>query len=175
MGAPASESPSLPSGWRASESALGGVDLRLQARGRRQLAVGVAVLAIIAGWRTLANWQIAPKGSVVPWVGITLALSLLAIWCAFADELWHIERNHLVHRVGIGSWAHSRHYRDAELQMVLRFSTKFNIPYYRLYAIENGKSHFLIERGEQELRQLANFISFHTSWPIGPLAPSLAE
>jgi hypothetical protein len=41
---------------------------------------------------------------------------------------------------------------------------------YRLHAIENGKSHFLLDRGEQELRQLATFISFHTGWPIQPLA-----
>jgi hypothetical protein len=44
---------------------------------------------------------------------------------------------------------------------MLRFSTNFNVPYYRLYAIENDKSHFLLDRGEQELRQLATFISFH--------------
>jgi hypothetical protein len=102
-----------------------------------------------------------------------LALSLLAVWCAFADELWHIERNHLVHRVGIGPWAHSRHYHDADLRIMLRFSTKFTIPYYRLYAIESGKSHFMLEqRSEHELRQLATFISFQTGWPIQSLASS---
>jgi len=131
----------------------------------------VVFVAAIAGWRTLVNWQIAPGGSVSPWLGITLVLSLLAAWCTFADELWHIERNQLVHQVGVGPWAHLRHYRDANLQIMLRFSTNFNVPYYRLYAIENGKSHFLLERGEQELRQLATFISFHTGWPVQPLAP----
>lgn len=172
MSTRASESPSLPPGWHAGQAALGGVDLRLEARQRRGLAVCVAVLAVIAGWRTFVNWQIAPGGSVAPWLGITVALGLLAAWCAFADEVWHIERNHLVHRVGMGPWARSRHFRDADLQITLRFSTKFNVPYYRLLAIENGESHFLLERGEQELRQLANFISFHTGWPIRPLAPS---
>jgi hypothetical protein len=172
MGTRTSESPNLPSGWHACQAALGGMDLRLKARGRKHLAVGVAVLALITGWRTFVNRQIAPGGSVGPWLGITLALGLLAVWCAFADELWHIERNHLVHRVGIGPWAFSHHYRDADLQIMLRFSTKFNVPFYRLYAIENGQSHFLLERGEQELRQLATFISFHTGWPIQPLAPS---
>jgi hypothetical protein len=172
MGTRTSESPSLPSGWHASHAALGGVDLRLEARQRKPLALVVGVLALIAGWRTFVNWQIAPGGSVAPWLGITLALGFFAVWCAFADEVWHIEPNHLVHRVGIGSWAHSRHFRDAKLQMMLRFSTKFNVPYYRLHAIENGESHFLLERGEQELLQVANFISFHTGWPILPLAPS---
>jgi hypothetical protein len=171
MSTPASESPSLPSGWQASQATLGGVDLRLETRRRRYLAVGVAVLAVIAGWRTVVNWQTAPAGSVAMWLGITLALSLLALWTAFADELWHIERNHLVHRVGIGRWAYSRHYRDADLQIMLRFSTKWSVPYYRLYAIENGKSQFLLDRGEQELRQLATFISFHTGWPIQPVVP----
>jgi hypothetical protein len=171
MSTGASELPSLPSGWQASHAALGGVDLRLEARGRRGLIVALAVLAVIAGWRTFVNWQITPGGSAAPWMGITLALALLAMWCAFADEVWHIERNQIVHRVGIGQWAYSRHYRDAALQMQLRFSKNFSVPYYRLYAIENGEPHFLLERGEQELFQLATFISFHTGWPILPVAP----
>ena len=168
------ELPSLPSGWQASQPALGGVDLRLQPHGRSGLIVGLAVLAVITGGRTFVNWQTTLGGSVAPWLGITVALALLAMWCAFADEVWHIERNHLVHRVGIGLWAHSRHYRDAALQIQLRFSTNFSVPYYRLHAIENGESHFLLERGkqgEQEVLQLATFISFHTGWPILPVAP----
>jgi hypothetical protein len=171
MGTRTSEPPSLPAGWRASRAAGGGVDLRLVARGRRGLALGLAVLAVIAGWRAFVNWQIAPGASATPLLIIALALGFFAIWCAFADEVWHIERNHLVHRVGIGSWAHSRHYRDAELQIQLRFSTKFSIPYYQLYAIENGKPHFLLDRSEQELLQVATFVSFHTGWPILPVAP----
>ena len=171
MATHASESPSLPSGWHASQAPLGGVDLRVGTRGRRPLAVVVAVLAVIAGWRTFVNWQIAPGGSAVVWLVITSALGLLAIWCAFADEVWHIEPNRLVHRVGIGAWARSRDYRDADLQIQLRFSTNFSVPYYRLYALENGQSHFLLERGEQELFQLATFISFHTGWPIAEKPP----
>lgn len=170
---PTSESPSLPLGWDFNRAALGGVDLRVVARGRRYLVSGLAVLAIMAAWRTLVNWKTVPAGSAAPWFGITLLLGLLAIWCAFADELWHIDRNYLEHRVGIGRCAHSRRYRDADLQIMLRFSTNFNVPYYRLYAIENGRSHFLIDRrDEQELRQLAAFISFHTGWRIRPMAPS---
>jgi len=134
--------------------------------------MSVAVLAVIAGWRIYVNWQVAPWGTVAPWLGITFALSLFAVWCAFADEVWHVERNHLVHRVGIAPFIHSQHYCDANLQILLRFSTKFSVPYYRLYAIENGKPHFLVERGEQELQQIATFIAFHTGWPIRPLAPS---
>ncbi len=78
--------------------------------------------------------------------------------------VWHLERNCLVHRVGIGRFDYSRRYQDADLEIVLRFSTKFNVPYYRLYAVVNGKSHFLIDRGEKEIQQLAKFISFHAGW-----------
>ena len=171
MATPASKSPNLPPGWQANNATIGGVDLRVKARGRRNLAGGVAVLAVLAGWRTFANWQIATGASFAPWVGITLALSLLAVWCAFADELWHIERNRLEHRVGIGLWTYSRNCRDAELQIIVRFVHRARSrAYYRLYAIENGKSHFLLERGEQELHQLATFISFHTGWPVQPMA-----
>jgi hypothetical protein len=133
--------------------------------------VVVAVLAGIAGWRTFVNWQIAPGGSAAVWLAVTLALGLFALWCAFADEVWHIEPNRLVHRVGIGAWARSRDYRDADLQIQLRFSTKFAVPYYRLYALENGQSRLLLERREQELFQLATFISFHTGWPITERPP----
>ena len=82
------------------------MDLRLEAHWRKHLAVGVAFLAVIAGWRTFVNWQLAPGGSVSPWLGITLVLGLLAAWCRFADQLWHIERNQLVHQVGVGPWTH---------------------------------------------------------------------
>ena len=167
----ATESPDLPSGWQASPATMGGVDLRVKASGRRNLAVGMAVLAILAGWRTLANWQIGAGASLAPWVVITLALSCFALWCAFADERWHLERNHIEHRLGMGAWAHSRSYRDAELQIIVRFANLARSrPYYRLYVNENGTSHFLLERGEQELRQLATFISFHTGWPMRPSA-----
>jgi len=60
-----------------------------------------------------------------------------------------MERNCLVHRVGIGRLDYSRRYQDADLEIVLRLSTKFNVPYYRLYAVVNGKSSFLIDRGEK--------------------------
>ena len=148
---------------------MGGVDLRVKASGRRNLAVGIAVLAILAGWRTLANWQVSAGASIAPWVVITLALSFLAVWCAFADELLHLDRNLIEHRVGIGAWTHSRSYRDADLQIIVRFAhVARSRPYYRLYAIENGTSHFLLDRGEQELLQLATFISFHTGWRMLP-------
>lgn len=103
-----------------------------------------------------------------------LLLSLLALWCAFGDEVWHLERNCLVHRVGAGRWGHSRRYEDAELQIVCRLNMKFAkpVPYYRLYAVVSGQPHFLMERNQEELQELANFVAFHTGWQIRPQASS---
>jgi hypothetical protein len=53
------------------------------------------------------------------------------------------------------------------LEIILRFD-KWSKPYYRLYAVVNGKQHFLIERGEQDLLKLARFMSFHTGWQLRP-------
>lgn len=173
MGTLATQTPTVPRGWRVSQAEAGGVDLRVEVgQQRKYIAVAVAALAIAAGWRVLANWRTAAGGSALVWMGITLALSLFAAWCAFADELWHIERNRLAHRVGIGPWVKSCRYTNAELEIKLRFSTEFSVPYYRLYAVENGKPHFLLERGEQDLHQLTAFISFHTGWPIRPMDSS---
>jgi hypothetical protein len=166
----ASESPRLPSGWQSSENALGGVDLRVAdpRNLRRQFGVVVAVLAVVAGWRTFVNWQMGQKESALVCLGITVLLGLFAIWCAFVDERWHIERNYLEHRISIGRFAYSSRYRDAELEIVFRFVNRRRT--YRLYVIAHGSSHFLIERDEAALHQLAGFISFHTGWPVRPLA-----
>ena len=60
----------------------------------------------------------------------------------------------------------SRRYQNASLDIIQRCSTKWGVPYYSLYAVVNGKSSFLVERGEQELLQLARFIAHHTGWQI---------
>jgi hypothetical protein len=95
-----------------------------------------------------------------------LFLILLALWLGFADESWHLERNCIIHRIGIGKFCYSGKLEDAELEIKLRYSTRFNIPYYRLYAITDGKPHFLMERSDQDLRKLAGFISAQTGWLI---------
>ena len=155
----------LPPGWTATELAGRAIELRVSGASQRLYVVGgAATLAAIASWQTLVRWG-NPGGST-PWLVATFLLTLFALWCAFAAELWHIERNCLVHQVGIGSWAYRRRYVDAQLQIVLGRSTNFNVPYYRLYALMGGRSYFLFERGETELRQLANLISFHTGWRI---------
>lgn len=157
----------LPSQWRVDKIAGRGVDLRVSSSKRGYLTAGAAALAAFMGWKTLAHWGVLSGTRIVPWLGLTLLVTVLALWCAFGDEVWHLEQNCLVHRVGVGSWGYSRRYQDAELEIAVNFSTKFSVPYYRLYAVVSGKPHFLIERGaEHELQQLADFISFHTGWRI---------
>jgi hypothetical protein len=74
--------------------------------------------------------------------------SAAGLWLNFPNSstlsVWHLERNCLVHRVSIGRFGYSHHYQDADLKIVLRFSTKFNVPYYRLHVVVNEKSHFLL-------------------------------
>ena len=161
------ETSNLPSGWYATEIAGRGVDLRLSAPLRGRTAGVIAILAILAGWKTLVQWSTVSTEAVGPWVGLTLFLSLLALWIAFGNEVWHFEQNCLVHRIGIGRWHYSRRYQDADLEIILRFD-QWNKAYYRLYAVVNGKQHFLIERGEQDLLKLARFMSFHTGWQLRP-------
>jgi hypothetical protein len=161
------EGSNLPSGWYANEIAGCGVDLRVSAPLRSRAASVVAIPAILAGCKTLVQWNALSTEAITPWVGLTLFLSGLALWIALGDEVWHLEENCLVHRVGIGRWYYSRRYQDADLQIVLRFN-RWGKPNCRLYSMVDGKRHFLIERDEQDLLKLASFISLHTCWRLRP-------
>jgi len=158
----------LPSGWR-SDAVAGGVDLRVVSSGRKYIVAVAGILGIFAGLRTIVQWNSA---AVKPWLILAVILITVALWCAVGDEVWHLERNCLVHRIGVRRWGFSRRYQNASLDIVQRFSTKWGIPYYRLYAVVNGRSSFLVERSEQELLQLAKFISHHTGWQIRIPAPN---
>jgi len=79
------ETSNLPSGWYATEIAGRGVDLRLSAPLRSRAAVVIAILAILAGWKTLVQWSAVSTEAVGPWVGLTLFLGGLALWIAFGD------------------------------------------------------------------------------------------
>jgi len=152
----------LPPGWR-SDAVAGGVDLRIVASGRKYIVAGAGILAALAVSRVIVRWNSA---AVSPWLILSFILSAFALWCAMGDEVWHLERNCVVHRTGVKRWGYSRRYQDASLEVRPGFSTKFSLPYYRLYAVIKGNSSFLMERGEQELLQLAKFISYHTGWPV---------
>jgi hypothetical protein len=141
------------------------VNLRVSRRLGGQAVAVCVILAILAGAKTLVQWSAVSAEPVTPWGGLTLFLTLLALWIAFGDEVWHLDQNCLAHRVGIGRWCYSRRFQDADLEVIVRFN-KWGKPYYRLYAIVSGKQNFIIERGEQDLLKLARFISFHTGWRL---------
>jgi len=154
----------LPPTWEFEETARG-VDLRVASSGRRYVIAAFGTLAILSSARTIIDWNRGSSTSVIPWLLLTFCLAFLALWCALADEVWRLERNCVMHRTGIGSWCQSVRYQNADLEIRLRFN-KWGRPYYRLYALEGGNAHFLIERGEHDLMQLAEFISYHTGWSI---------
>ena len=158
----------LPPGW-CSGVVAGGVDLRVVSSGRKYIVAAAGILGVLAGLRAIVNWNSAAVG---PWLILTVILSAVALWCALGDEVWHLERNCLVHRTGVRRWGFSRRYQNANLDIIQRFSTKWGVAYYRLYAVVNGKSSFLVERSEQELLQLAKFISHHTGWQIRTPTPN---
>ena len=154
----------LPPGWR-SDAVAGGVDVRVVSSRRKYIVAAAGIFGALAGLQTISRWNSA---SATPWLVVTAILTALALWCALGDEVWHLERNCLVHQTGFRRWPFSRRYHDANLEIVQGFSTKWGLPYYRLYAVANGKSCFLVERGEQELFQLARFISRYTDWQVRP-------
>jgi len=152
----------LPPGWR-SDAVAGGVDLRVVASRRKYVVAGAGILAALAVSRAVVHWNSA---AVTPWLILSVLLGAVALWCAVGDEVWHLERNCLVHRTGVKGWGYSRRYQDASLDIRVAFTFNWSLPYYRLYAVINGNSSFLMDRGEQEPLQLAKFISHHTGWPV---------
>ena len=151
-----------PPGWQ-SDTVADGMDLRVASPGRRYIVAAAGVFGVLAGLRAISHWNSA---NPTPWLVVSAILAVLALWCALGDEVWHLERNCLVHQTGIRRLGFSQRYQDAHLEIVQLFSTKWGLPYYRLYAVVNGKSSFLVERGEQELLQLARFISQYTGWQV---------
>lgn len=158
----------LPAGWSADEVLGHGVDLYVPSSRRKYLVAPAVVLAVLAGWKTLSQWNALSKGGIAPWVALTVFLTLFACWCAFGSEVWRLETNSLVHRIGVRSWGYSRRYQDADLQIVVGRSIEWSVPFFRLYSVMNGKRHFLFQRREEELQQLASFIARHTGWRILP-------
>lgn len=152
----------LPPGWR-SDAVAGGVDLRVVSSGRKYIVAAGGILGVLAGLRAISHRN---STSAAPWLLVAAILIAVALWCALGDEVWHLERNCLVHRTGIRRWGLSRRFQNANLEIVQRFTTKWGLPYYRLYTVVNGKSSFLVERSEQELLQLAGFISQYTGWQV---------
>lgn len=157
--------PNLPAGWRATGTPEGGVDLRVSPNGRGYVVAAGAITIAIA-WigltlRALTTDRALPLGvSATVGVGLSVLLALFALWCAFGDEVWHVEQNCIEHRVGVGTWQRVRRYRDADLEIVSRFMSGRGSyharPIYRLYVVSGGVQHFL----------LAGFLAGHTGWRV---------
>jgi hypothetical protein len=160
--------PKVPAGWRAKDAPAGGVDLTVLNSRRSYLVAAMTLFAVLAYWKTYKMWHTVPQNAATPWLVLALVLSLFAVWCALGQERWHLETNYLEHSVGVMGWWYRRVYRDALLEVVVNFGSKFGTPYYRLYAVTASKRHCLFERDETTLQELANFISFHTGWVYHP-------
>jgi len=154
----------LPSDWTMTPAGAG-VDLRVRARGRIYLRLAAWILALWSAWWTGAHWRELSTSTVQIHVIVSTLLALFALWCSFADEYWHIERNLVVHRVAW--WSNAN--RECELQICMRRIHRgpgSDRPYYRLYAISNGSYKFLIERNLDELTVLARFFAQQTGWNL---------
>jgi hypothetical protein len=160
--------PTVPMGWLATP-ARDGVDLRVSPKGRGCIVAGAVTLAL--GWTGLTVSALAAHRAlplaVSPPVGIAASgvLALLALWCGFGAEVWHVAPNCIEHRVGIGGWGSVRRFRDAELEIVSR-QDRYGRPYHRLYVIVGPRRHFLLERRLAELSSLAGFLAEETGWRI---------
>jgi hypothetical protein len=156
----------LPAGWCANELETGGVELYVD-NSRRPYFVGViSPLVAFAAWNTYERWNSLPRNEAhVRFVAVALII-LFAIWCAFAKETWHVDRNSIEHRVGVKAWAYRQHFKDGAMEIVLNHWTRYGAPCFRMYVVVEGQRHFLIERDQATLEQLAAFISSYTTWPI---------
>lgn len=167
----------MPTGWQAAVSPEGGVDLRVAGSSAQRAVLIAFTWAIAALWIGLAVLHVTHSPTFdlpMPMAaGLAIVLVAAAIWCTFASESWHLDRNTLEHRVGIGTWCHRRRYVDAELQIVRRFTglNPTSIPYWRLYVVSEGAKHFLAERDQATLNDLQTFVAECTGWPV--LQPDL--
>jgi len=145
----------------------GGVDLRVASPGRGGVVLVAVVMALWWNALTLSAlashraFPLATSRDAAFAIGAFLALA--ALWIAFAGEVWHLSTNCLEHRVGIGSWQTVRHFQDAELLTIARW-TSWGKSYGRLYAVASGTQHFLMDRGLTELSAIAEFVSAKTGW-----------
>jgi hypothetical protein len=161
-----------PAGWSATPSPGGGVDLRVSSARRGGFLFFLWALALV--WTAVVVFSAATHRpqplDAPPALAASAAVLLVALagWTTLGDELWHLDRNVVEHRVGIAPWMSVHRFSGGELQIVMRFTgpNPTSVPYYRLYAVCGDGSHFLMERGDVELERLQTFIAAHTSWHV---------
>jgi len=165
----------LPREWEVLPQAGGGVELRIRQDGRHGLIVvtsGLAAtwLGVVAG--DTARGHALPLG-MAPALAWAFAAALVgfAAWCAFARESWHVDRDRLEHRVGLGAWSRTRVFAPGEL--VIQSSTdNHGWPYHRLFLIDAaGRRQWVLDRNREQLVAIASFLHAHTGWPVGEEGP----
>ena len=105
-----------------------------------------------------------PLGAT-PLMSVCIAVFLIGVasWVAFGRESWHVERNLLEHRVGIGRFRKVRSYQDAHIA-VTTYSNQWGRAFIRLFVIDGNGRHFLMDRSPAEGIALADFVSRETGW-----------
>jgi hypothetical protein len=98
-------------------------------------------------------------------MSVCIGVFLIAVtsWVAFGQESWHVERNLLEHRVGIGGLRKVRSYRDGHIA-VTTYSNRWGRLFIRLFVVDGNGRHFLMERSPVEGIALADFVSRETGW-----------
>jgi hypothetical protein len=159
---PVQPATTLPCEWVESETPDGGVELRIRQRGRG-LLIGVPIFfALLIGVRALRFWPL-PTDQLGWSVGISAALIFFAIWCSFARQYWRMGTGYIETHLDFGPWQRVRRYQNGELEIVTG-RTNHDTPFYRLFAVVNGKRHFLFERSMNDIVQLARYISARTGF-----------
>lgn len=160
----------LPPEWRATDLPDGSTLLRIAGVERRYPAWVFGTIAAVWTWLTLSHalgHRPMPLDADPLIAGVLeVLLVALTVWCALADQSWTLAPDLLESRVGIGRTAHVRQFQHAQLRTVERTSRNWNVPYCRLYAVVDGRSHFLMDRRPDELRSLAYFIAQRTGWSL---------
>jgi hypothetical protein len=133
----------LPAGWCANELETGGVELYVD-NSRRPYFVGVIFpLVAFAAWNTYERWNSLPRNEAqVRFVAVALII-LFAIWCAFAKETWHVDRNSIEHRVGVKAWAYRQHFKDGALEICAQSLDKIWRPMFSNVCRRRGPTSFL--------------------------------
>lgn len=153
--------------WEVRPAPKGGCDVRVTQRNRGCVVIGAGGIA--AGWIGFSAFAILagralPLG-VSPTVAVVVAIAtaVFAVWCARADDVWHVAPNRLEHRVGLGRLASVRSYCDATIGMLV-YSNRWGKPFGRLYAVDARGRHFLFERNADEASVVADFLCSVTRW-----------
>jgi hypothetical protein len=165
-------SATLPLEWETRETSDGATEMRIRRRGIGFVIGGALVVALAIAVRAIHLWPL-PANELNWSVGIGSAFIFFALWCAYAREYWRMGAGYFEHHLDFGVWRRLHRFENARLQIVSG-TTSQGKPYYRLYLVVDGKSHFIFERSIFDLTHISAFIAEHTGFetitePDGPV------